>query len=525
MKLRELLQTESLGLAAVSVPAKTLEREVTGGYITDLPDPSRFLSVGDIVLTSGMWFDGDASIDTFVDAVVRQRVVALVVGLVHLGHVPDALLEAARRADLALLTISGGVSFKDVAEHIRGSQSTLDDGLAEKALQINRRLAEMAARGEGAQAVLEEFRSEFAVGCWLLDDIGTLVAVAGSMPPRTEIGRVWNAVLGGDPAYGGVLVGGARSGRTPAAAAEHTVWSIATTGGDSLGSFVCDGDLRRLSRDAPLILDSVIAALRLDLELSARWREHSASQISELVKALADDTVAPGEISARMRLEGLDPQDPTIVAVAEVADSRFPIGAVREMSTRLLAREGTRVVGAAVDTRAVLLINGPGAVDMRDEVDPAAAQDCLPLLGSRQLRVGISDARTGVGNLAAGFASARDRLAQLQSSEPVALAASSQIRTHRAILAQLSERARSTYARDVLRPLHEYDARHGADLVATLRVFLTNAGAWQESARQLHLHTNTLRYRVSRIEELTGRSIASMDDRVDLFLALQIEGG
>lgn len=521
MRLHELLVTESLGLAAVSVPPESLEREVGGGYITDLPDPGRFVSPGDIVLTSGVWMGPPGAADTFVAALVHQRVAALVVGLVHLGHVPDDLLEAARREGLALLTISDKVSFREIVDHVRSAQLGSADDLAGKALRFNRRLAEVVARGAGPDAVLREFHVEFAIGCWLLDAIGTVVASAGAAPVRAEVGRVWNSVLGSDPAVTGVLIGGDRTGQ--ATAAEHTVWPIASAGGDALGFFVADGDLRRLGRDTPLIVDSVIGALRTDLEFSSRWREHGQGQVSELVRALAGDAVPPGEISARMRLAGLDPQDPTLVALAEVADPRFPVEAVLEMSARLLAAEGTRVIGSVVDDRAVLLVNGPRVSDVHDDLPAAAIEDCLPLLGGRQLRLGISDAREGVGQLAAAFATARDRLSQVQSSAPVAVSASSQLLTHRAILAQLSERARTSYAQDVLRPLHEYDARHGADLVTTLRVFLANGGAWQESARQLHLHTNTLRYRMTRIEEVTGRSIANMDDRVDLFLALQIE--
>ncbi|HTI27611.1 MAG TPA: helix-turn-helix domain-containing protein, partial [Kutzneria sp.] len=38
----------------------------------------------------------------------------------------------------------------------------------------------------------------------------------------------------------------------------------------------------------------------------------------------------------------------------------------------------------------------------------------------------------------------------------------------------------------------------------------------------LHLHVNTLRYRMSRVEELTARDLSRFADRVDLFLALEL---
>ena len=522
MRFHDLLRIERLGLSVVHAGPDALDRAVTGAYITDLPDPSRFLSIGDVVLTSGVWLDEPRDADAFVSALVQQRVAALIVGLVHLGHIPDEILAACRREGLTLATISDKVSFKEVAEAVTMAQLGASDGLAAKGLRFNSRLAELVAGGASADAILRDFHTEFAINSWLMDDLGTLVGVAGTSPSSTDVGRIWNVLLTHDPAHGAAVV--APDGTTPGAPLSdgHTAWSIVGSNRSVVGYFVCEGNQRRLVRDTPIIVDGVIGALRVDLEFSARWREQSHSHVSELVRVLAGDSVSPGEISARMRLEGLDPQAPTRVVIAEVRDPRFPVGTVLEMCFRLFSRDGTRAIGCVVDDRACLLLNGEGAEDFDGNVAEIAVEDCLPRLGGRQLRIGVSDARIGVAQLSAAFASAGQRLDDLQRNDPVAVAASSELSTYRAVLSQLSERARTSFAHDVLRPVSEYDAKHGADLVSTLRVFLANNGAWQESARQLHLHTNTLRYRVARIEELTGRSLSGIDDRVDFFLALQI---
>jgi DNA-binding PucR family transcriptional regulator len=60
--------------------------------------------------------------------------------------------------------------------------------------------------------------------------------------------------------------------------------------------------------------------------------------------------------------------------------------------------------------------------------------------------------------------------------------------------------------------------------VRTLGVFLDCAGSWNACAEQLHVHVNTVRYRIRRIEELTGRNLTTMADRVDFFLALRDTG-
>ena len=42
-----------------------------------------------------------------------------------------------------------------------------------------------------------------------------------------------------------------------------------------------------------------------------------------------------------------------------------------------------------------------------------------------------------------------------------------------------------------------------------------------QRARQLYCHRHTLRYRIKRIEELTGRDLKSARDRIELWLALR----
>ena len=75
-------------------------------------------------------------------------------------------------------------------------------------------------------------------------------------------------------------------------------------------------------------------------------------------------------------------------------------------------------------------------------------------------------------------------------------------------------------ARDVLRPLREFDAAHAGSLVATLRAYLDADGSVAAVADRLIVHRNTVRYRVEQIERLTGRSLGRTADRVQLWLAM-----
>jgi DNA-binding PucR family transcriptional regulator len=73
----------------------------------------------------------------------------------------------------------------------------------------------------------------------------------------------------------------------------------------------------------------------------------------------------------------------------------------------------------------------------------------------------------------------------------------------------------------LLGPLREYDDRHNAELLATLRSFLACDGSWSACASLMYVHVNTVRYRISRVEALTGRDLSALADRVDFFLALR----
>jgi DNA-binding PucR family transcriptional regulator len=81
---------------------------------------------------------------------------------------------------------------------------------------------------------------------------------------------------------------------------------------------------------------------------------------------------------------------------------------------------------------------------------------------------------------------------------------------------------RRAFTARLLDPLRAYDRRHRADLVATLTAFLEADGSWTRCAARLHLHVNTLRYRIGRIERLTGRDPTRLEDQVDFFLALRM---
>jgi DNA-binding PucR family transcriptional regulator len=65
---------------------------------------------------------------------------------------------------------------------------------------------------------------------------------------------------------------------------------------------------------------------------------------------------------------------------------------------------------------------------------------------------------------------------------------------------------------------------HDPVLAETLRVYLDSFGDVADAAQQLHVHPNTVRYRVRRIEKLLSTSLADPDVRLLLSLGLRATG-
>ncbi len=91
------------------------------------------------------------------------------------------------------------------------------------------------------------------------------------------------------------------------------------------------------------------------------------------------------------------------------------------------------------------------------------------------------------------------------------------------LLAQVEDRAGlEAFAGRVLGPLSAYDKARGTPLLKTLEVYLQRHGNLRQSARDLHIHLNTLHYRLRRIGEVTGMDLKDADARLDLLLALRV---
>lgn len=77
------------------------------------------------------------------------------------------------------------------------------------------------------------------------------------------------------------------------------------------------------------------------------------------------------------------------------------------------------------------------------------------------------------------------------------------------------------YCDRLLGPVLAGDSAYAAELLHSLELFILHNGQWERAARELHCHRHTLRYRMRKLEEMTGRDLAKATDRIEFWLALR----
>ncbi|MEO3800936.1 helix-turn-helix domain-containing protein [Nonomuraea sp. B1E8] len=226
--------------------------------------------------------------------------------------------------------------------------------------------------------------------------------------------------------------------------------------------------------------------------------------------------IPPGEVSAHMRLLGADPGLPT--AAMAVTQTGGPELDLPELLHEGLVRKGRHLIVGGTPREAIVLVNGRAS-------RKSLADELRGLVAGRpgvSIAAGISEMAASVSQLGEALETARRGMESAKGGPgPVSIMSVADIDSFDLLLASLPAGVRRSFRDRLLAPVEDYDARHGSELLRTLDLFLETCGSWQRTADELYVHVNTLRYRMQRIEELTGRRVSSMRDRTDLYLALR----
>lgn len=175
MRLRALLDTDALGLRLLG-GGEELDRTVRGVMTTDLKDPSRYLSGGELVLTGLAWRRGPDDSERFVRILAAAGVAGLAAGEAELGSVPDDLVLACARHRLPLFAVDEDVAFASITEHVVRQVSTERAGDLAAVVERHRRLMTSGPEGGGPDAVLDLLGSDLDLRAWVLSSTGRRIA-------------------------------------------------------------------------------------------------------------------------------------------------------------------------------------------------------------------------------------------------------------------------------------------------------------------------------------------------------------
>ncbi|WP_256640271.1 PucR family transcriptional regulator [Streptomyces murinus] len=559
MRLRALLDTDALGLLLLGGEDE-LDRSVRGVMTTDLRDPSRYLAGGELVLTGLAWRRDEADSEPFVRLLVQAGVAALAAGTAELGGVPEDLIAACAKHRLPLLAVDESVAFATVTEHVVRQVSGERAGDLAAVVDRHRRMMTSGPAGGGPDVVLDLLGTDLDLRAWVLSPTGRLIAgskVAGPDLPAGTCARLAAEQLAatrtGRRGPHRVQLDGTTyslfpirsSGRTPGAARDvrETVlsdWLLAVEADAS------DWDGQRM--DLLQGVTQLIAVERDRREAARTVRRRLAQEVLELVQTGA----APAEIAARLRVAapvllpglGAAPHWQVVVARVEWDGEEIEGGPVAQslLEEVLVDPSATgpepadRIAVAHTGDEAVALVPLPAvpavAAD-REGAETGLLADALlqvvrePLSagldGDGRLTLGVSAAVHSAEGLRGALEEAR-HARRVAAARPgrVCAAGHQELASHVLLLPFVPDDVRRAFTARLLDPLTDYDRRHRAELIPTLEAFLDCDGSWTRCATRLHLHVNTLRYRVGRIEQLTGRDLSRLEDKLDFFLALRM---
>jgi hypothetical protein len=476
-----------------------LDRVISRIYGTELPDPSRFLSGGELVISGLLWLRGPGDVAVFVAALSDAGVAALVCCDADTGIVPPELVTECRRRGVPLLEVDVELPFSLIIDRVGLALATERVGGGAS----RRGLVSAMARGAGVGELLRLGVAEVGASCWVVSTLGRLVAGDEPLPDARRARLVSDFLQG--------------SRRVRSDGVELALFPVDDPSGPELTRWflVVDGSVPSADQTVAE-LASVLGVQRARERESRHVAARAVDTLLELVLAGSAEIVSTASaagLAASAELRVLAASAPGFTVVQARA--------VLEEVAALLCPDGL-VGSVGEDAYALLPWPASGGGELAERI-AVALRTVEPGLADRRIVVGISSA-TALRELPGAIQEAgHARQMAARRGGRTRVVAGEEIAAHQLLLAVLPGELRGALRRRVLGPVLDYDAEHGGSLLTTLAVFLDCAGSWAKAAAKLHVHVNTLRYRIGRIEELADVDLNDFGQRVDVYLALHAE--
>ena len=502
LTVESLLQDSELELVAGQERARTRVRWV---HCSDLRDPTPWLSGGELLLTTGIQLDDPRRESEYVTRLAEHGVAGLGVGMGFLHeHLPDSLVSVARELSLPLFEVPYELPFIAICERAAAQLTSAGYLALRRASEIHGRLERLVLEERGLDEILAVVATAIEGSVAVLSRRGATFARRSAHGEETETERALlrDAVAGVREAAPEPLRAlGGRALLLPVAARDRApAWLVGVAGEGELG------DVERLIlRHAATVVALELMRLRIARDTERRL---AGDVLAEALTGRLD----PDELALRLRPFGI--RENLAVLAFAVAD---PVAAEPLLESALEHED----VGALVAVRGALLC----AVVDADALDPLElARTMRDELAAEIGEIRAATSRSmPVAGLRRAFHEARCALqaARAANGDGPDVASHRDLGAYRLLLSLQDDEALRAYCDGVLAGVEEGDPAYAGELLRSLDAYLEHNGHWERAAALADCHRHTLRYRIRRVEQLTGRDLSSPRDRIEFWLALR----
>ncbi len=520
---REMLAEDAMRGARIIAGAEGLDRPVRRLNVMTVPNIVRWTKQDEFLLTTGYPLPRQSEeFCRLIEQLAGNGLAGLGVKLdEYLAEVPPAAVELADRAAFPIVVIPATSPLDDVLSQTFETIVNRQAAALARRQQIHDAFLGIALAGGGLARLSDEL-AEVLPGADVVICDPTGYPLAATTRSGAPAGGLRDASGLVDTAR---LAAGVHSDDETGT---HWAAAVIRAGDMQHGFVLAVGGAQGLPGVAGLAVEqaALVAALEItrDLAVLAVEQQFASNALHDLVTGTAADM---DHALARAVRFGWDLQRPLAVLVARQSGAEHsdePAGQQEASGLRavelwtLAIRDKDRsaaVAGFATELVAVVGAAGAEAIAGKVHADMTAST-------GRPYSVGVSQAAAGPLDIPRLYEEARVALQvgrRLSGSSAVTNFAG--LGLYR-LLSNVSQAELRTFVQDTLGPVLELPEPARSDLLKSLAVLSSTRFNVAESARILHYHYNTMRYRVTKLERMLGAFADDAAAALRIGVALQI---
>jgi purine catabolism regulator len=483
-----------------------LDRSVRWVHSSELEDPTPWLKGGELILTTGMAVGSSSAKHR---AYVRRLVDASIAGLgfgLGFGYdvVPRALVAEARAQKLPLFEVPYPVPFIAITEAVFTRLGAEQYDTLQRAVDAEHALTQAVLEGRGISGLAESLAEVVKGWALLLDVHGNAVASTGKTAIQRR-GRIWDELRATRPDGPSFSIAIVDRG--------HHAWVQPVTAAGRTEAFLVVGKPEQPSHFDRIVAGHALSLFAIELAKTRAVADAQRKLQGDFFERLAVGDASASEATRGLTRFGFARDGSLLVIVLEAAEGDPEPARMAEVVTDALSRsEHGFLVSANAGGVSVLVPEGDG-------FDLDGLLDALGSRLSHPVRAGVG-APARPDEVGRSLREARYAM-QVCRLEGWSRAGFEDLGTYRLLLSMADPGALRAFADALLAPLDAYDQDDGGELLVSLQAFLQRNARWEAAASQLYVHRHTLRYRMRKVEELTGRDLSSSFDRMEFWLALR----